>query len=123
MTSFQVKVLQKKFTLLHAHFSKIVLKYSNEVHLLPYLTPLHVVLFRKLHVYPYESKAFFYIIYAQDCSGFGQNVYLFHHVQKQRSLLSKSEEETLKREGKYPKNLLLDLASTSTKQVFVRDVT
>jgi hypothetical protein len=40
MTSFQVKVLQKKFTLLHAHFSKIVLKYSNEVHLLRYLTPL-----------------------------------------------------------------------------------
>jgi hypothetical protein len=37
-TSFQVKVLQKK--LLHAHFSKIVLKYSNEVHLLRYLTPL-----------------------------------------------------------------------------------
>ena len=35
MTSFQVKVLQKKFTLLHAHFSKIVLKYSNEVHLGP----------------------------------------------------------------------------------------
>ena len=27
-TSFQVKVLQKKFTLLHADFSKIVLKYS-----------------------------------------------------------------------------------------------
>jgi hypothetical protein len=46
MTSFQVKVLQKKFTLLHAHFSKIVLKYSNEVHLLRYLTPLQVVLFR-----------------------------------------------------------------------------
>jgi hypothetical protein len=42
MTSFQVKVLQKKFTLLHAHFSKIVLKYSNEVHLLCYLTPLLV---------------------------------------------------------------------------------
>jgi hypothetical protein len=40
MTSFHVKVLQKKFTLLHAHFSKIVLKYSNEVHLLRYLTPL-----------------------------------------------------------------------------------
>ena len=40
MTSFQVKVLQKKFTLLHAHISKIVLKYSNEVHLLRYLTPL-----------------------------------------------------------------------------------
>jgi hypothetical protein len=40
MTSFQVKVLQKKFTLLHAHFSKIVLKYSNEVHLLRYLIPL-----------------------------------------------------------------------------------
>jgi hypothetical protein len=40
MTSFQVKVLQKKFTLLHADFSKIVLKYSNEVHLLRYLTPL-----------------------------------------------------------------------------------
>jgi hypothetical protein len=41
ITSFQVKVLQKKFiTLLHAHFSKIVLKYSNEVHLLRYLTPL-----------------------------------------------------------------------------------
>jgi hypothetical protein len=34
MTSFQVKVLQQKFTLLHADFSKIVLKYSNEVHLL-----------------------------------------------------------------------------------------
>jgi hypothetical protein len=33
MTSFQVKVLQKKFTLLHAHFSKIVLEYSNEVHI------------------------------------------------------------------------------------------
>ena len=42
MTSFRVKVLQKKFTLLHAHFSKIVLKYSNEVHLLRYLTPLVV---------------------------------------------------------------------------------
>ena len=42
MTSFQVKVLQKKFTLLHAHFSKIVLKYSNEVHLLRYLTPLTI---------------------------------------------------------------------------------
>jgi hypothetical protein len=42
MTSFQVKVLQKKFTLLHAHFSKIVLKYSNEVHLLRYLTPLYL---------------------------------------------------------------------------------
>jgi hypothetical protein len=41
MTSFQVKVLQKKFTLLHADFSKIVLKYSNEVHLLCYLTPLY----------------------------------------------------------------------------------
>jgi hypothetical protein len=40
MTSFQVKVLQKKFTLLHAHFSKIVFNYSNEVHLLRYLTPL-----------------------------------------------------------------------------------
>jgi hypothetical protein len=40
MASFQVKVLQKKFTLLHAHFSKIVLKYSNEVYLLRYLTPL-----------------------------------------------------------------------------------
>jgi hypothetical protein len=39
-TSFQVKVLQKKITLLHADFSKIVLKYSNEVHLLRYLTPL-----------------------------------------------------------------------------------
>ena len=39
MTSVQVKVLQKKFTLLHAH-SKIVLKYSNEVHLLRYLIPL-----------------------------------------------------------------------------------
>jgi hypothetical protein len=52
-TSFQVKVLQKKFTLLHAHFSKIVLKYSNEVHLLRYyevhllryLTPLVVAFF------------------------------------------------------------------------------
>ena len=33
-TSFQVKVLQKKVTLLNADFSKIVLKYSNEVHLL-----------------------------------------------------------------------------------------
>jgi hypothetical protein len=43
MTSFQVKVLQKKFTLLHAHFSKIVLKYSSEVHLLRYLTPLQIV--------------------------------------------------------------------------------
>ena len=41
MTSFQVKVIQKKFTLLHADFSKIVLKYSNEVHLLRYLTPLN----------------------------------------------------------------------------------
>jgi hypothetical protein len=42
-TSFQVKVLQKKFTLpLHADFSKIVLEYSNEVHLLRYLTPLFV---------------------------------------------------------------------------------
>jgi hypothetical protein len=40
MTSFQVKLLQKKFTLLHADFSKIVLKYSNGVHLLRYLTPL-----------------------------------------------------------------------------------
>jgi hypothetical protein len=30
MTSFQVKVLQKKFTLLHANFSKIVLKYSTK---------------------------------------------------------------------------------------------
>jgi hypothetical protein len=40
-TLFQVlKVLQKKFTLLHADFSKIVLKYSNEVHLLRNLTPL-----------------------------------------------------------------------------------
>ena len=39
MTSFLVRVLQKKFTLLHADFSKIVLKYSNEVHLLRYLTP------------------------------------------------------------------------------------
>jgi hypothetical protein len=38
----QVKVLQKKFTLLHAHFSKIVLKYSNEVHLFRYLTPLQL---------------------------------------------------------------------------------
>jgi hypothetical protein len=28
-TSFQVKVLQKKFTLLNADFSKIVLKYSQ----------------------------------------------------------------------------------------------
>ena len=36
-TSFQVKVLQKKFTLLNADFSKIVLKYSNEVHLLSLL--------------------------------------------------------------------------------------
>jgi hypothetical protein len=34
MASFQVKVLQKKFTLLHAHFSKIVLKYSNEAPLI-----------------------------------------------------------------------------------------
>jgi hypothetical protein len=42
MTSFQVKVLQKKFTLLQAHFSKIVLKYSDEVHLLRYLTPLYM---------------------------------------------------------------------------------
>jgi hypothetical protein len=49
MTSFQVKVLQKKFTLLHAHFSKIVLKYSNEVHLLRYLTPLGII----LHVLSY----------------------------------------------------------------------
>jgi hypothetical protein len=32
--------MQKKFTLLHADFSKIVLKYSNEVHLLRYLTLL-----------------------------------------------------------------------------------
>ena len=41
----QVKVLQKKFTLLHADFSKIeiVLKYSNEVHLLRYLTPLYFI--------------------------------------------------------------------------------
>jgi hypothetical protein len=39
-TSFQVKVLKKKFTLLHSDFPKIVLKYSNEVHLLRYLTPL-----------------------------------------------------------------------------------
>jgi 3-dehydroquinate dehydratase len=36
-TSFQVKVLQKKFTLLNADFSKIVLKYSNKVHLLSLL--------------------------------------------------------------------------------------
>ena len=36
-TSFQVKVLQKKFTLLNADFSKIVLKYSNGVHLLSLL--------------------------------------------------------------------------------------
>jgi hypothetical protein len=42
-TAFQVTILQKKFTLLHADFSKIVLKYSNEVHLLRYLTPLHFV--------------------------------------------------------------------------------
>jgi hypothetical protein len=42
MTSFQVKVLLKKFTLLHAHFSKIALEYSNEVHLLRYLTPLQL---------------------------------------------------------------------------------
>jgi hypothetical protein len=41
-TSFQEKVLQKKFTLLHADFSKIVLKYSNKVHLLRYLTPLYL---------------------------------------------------------------------------------
>jgi hypothetical protein len=41
-TSFQVKVLQKKFTMLHADFSKIVLKYNNELHLLRYLTPLRV---------------------------------------------------------------------------------
>jgi hypothetical protein len=41
MTSFQVKVLQKTFTLSHADFSKVVLKYSNEVDLLRYLTPLH----------------------------------------------------------------------------------
>jgi hypothetical protein len=34
----QVKVLQKKFTLLHADVSKIVFKYSNEVHLLRYLS-------------------------------------------------------------------------------------
>ena len=40
INSPQVKVLQNKFTLLHADFSKIVLKYSNEVHLLRYLTPL-----------------------------------------------------------------------------------
>ena len=40
MTSFQVKVLKKKFTLLHADLSKIVLKDSNEVHLLRYLTLL-----------------------------------------------------------------------------------
>ena len=40
MTSFQVKVLEKKLTLLHADCSKIVLQYSNEVHLLCYLTPL-----------------------------------------------------------------------------------
>jgi hypothetical protein len=42
MTLFQVKVLLKKFTLLHADFSKIVLKYSNKVHLLCYLTPLPI---------------------------------------------------------------------------------
>ena len=30
------------FTLLHADFSKIVLKNGNEVHLLRYLTPLSV---------------------------------------------------------------------------------
>jgi hypothetical protein len=29
MTSLQVKVLQKKFTLLHADFSKIVLEYMQ----------------------------------------------------------------------------------------------
>jgi hypothetical protein len=46
MNSFQVKVLQKTFILLHAHFSKIVLKYSNEVHkctFTRYLTPLVLV--------------------------------------------------------------------------------
>ena len=37
MTLFQVNVLQKK---VHADFSTIVLKYSNEVHSLRYLTPL-----------------------------------------------------------------------------------
>ena len=50
MTSFQVKVLQKKFTLLHAHFSKIVLNYSNEVHLLRYLTPLNIGTYGKICV-------------------------------------------------------------------------
>jgi hypothetical protein len=37
MTSFQVKVLQKKIALLHADFSKIVLKYSNEVNVTKYI--------------------------------------------------------------------------------------
>jgi hypothetical protein len=52
MTSFQAKVLQKKFTLLHAHFLKIVLEYSNEVHLLRYLTPLYMNLWLELDNWP-----------------------------------------------------------------------
>ena len=50
MTSFQVKVLQRKFTLLHADFSKKELKYSNEVHygiLLWYLIRLNLILLTK----------------------------------------------------------------------------
>jgi hypothetical protein len=50
-TSFQVKVLQnQKFTLLHADFSKIILKYSNEVHLLRYLTPLIVLCVNDIYI-------------------------------------------------------------------------
>ena len=58
-TSFQVKVLQKKFTLLHADFSKIVLKYSNEVHLLRYLTLLAVLTHLELayHIFLTLHKA------------------------------------------------------------------
>jgi hypothetical protein len=69
MISFQVKVIQKKFTLLHADFSKIVLKYSNEVHLLRYLTPLnkylvsqyiikHIVL---LYILQYNISTYFIV--------------------------------------------------------------
>ena len=69
MTSFQVKVLQKKFTLLHADFSKIVLKYSNEVHLLRYLTPLVV------------SNLYFYNIY-HTCNIF-ESIFLYSRMAMQ----------------------------------------
>jgi hypothetical protein len=50
MTSFQVKVLQRKFTLLDADFSKKELKYSNDVHygiLLWYLIRLNLILYNR----------------------------------------------------------------------------